>query len=323
MGCVDFGSDNSYNCGYHILNFNGFTLLQVGIRAVTALMYVIKPKFEKIDVDLSVHGFIHTTENALGLAIGDNRPDNAWLQFKKENEPKTQDDMDKTTYIDKTHIGYYAWPTDLKCYAPLSEQPKLNRDLSEMNELESLIYKAFSDEQFLRKHIKFLSIEGKKGRDAFRVKRFRYFKSIFRNFDVGFLPLFRTLLEELVEENLESSYRCASEIIAGMIRGSKHWSLSMINEMWDFLCPLLAKVFTNIMPEMLKDWAVALINATVSIIFKHDIEGCRNETMNSIGKQNNNYSSIVFFPTTMKNACDLKYTHVDFCKIWQRTDNFI
>ncbi len=38
------------------------------------------------------------------------------------------------------------------------------------------------------------------------------------------------LVHENVKEKQEDSHRVAAEIVAGMIRGSKHWTLEMVCE---------------------------------------------------------------------------------------------
>ncbi len=39
------------------------------------------------------------------------------------------------------------------------------------------------------------------------------------------------LIHEQTKEIQEGSHRVAAEIVAGMIRGSKHWTLEMVNKL--------------------------------------------------------------------------------------------
>ncbi|KFO18474.1 Proteasome activator complex subunit 4 [Fukomys damarensis] len=64
----------------------------------------------------------------------------------------------------------------------------------------------------------------RKGKDKFNPRRFCLFKGLFRNFDDAFLPVLKPHLERLVADSHESTQRCVAEIIAGLIRGSKHWT---------------------------------------------------------------------------------------------------
>ncbi|CAF2919335.1 unnamed protein product [Rotaria sp. Silwood2] len=52
----------------------------------------------------------------------------------------------------------------------------------------------------------------------------------------------------------EGSHRVAAEIVAGMIRGSKHWTLDMLDELWKKLTPFLNEVCTNLSVETVSHW---------------------------------------------------------------------
>lgn len=53
-------------------------------------------------------------------------------------------------------------------------------------------------------------------------------QGLFRNFDDAFVPVLRPHLEQLVADSHESTQRCVAEIIAGLIRGSKHWTFEKV-----------------------------------------------------------------------------------------------
>ncbi|CAF3386151.1 unnamed protein product [Rotaria sp. Silwood2] len=50
------------------------------------------------------------------------------------------------------------------------------------------------------------------------------------------------LIHETVKEKQDGSHRVAAEIAAGMIRGSKYWTLEMLDELWKQLTPLLTEL---------------------------------------------------------------------------------
>lgn len=76
----------------------------------------------------------------------------------------------------------------------MDEQPKLNRSSEEMSEVdlierysivtllqaEQIIFKAFTDPNFVEKLITFLSLEDVKGSDKYNVKRAQMFKVSYR-----------------------------------------------------------------------------------------------------------------------------------------------
>ena len=64
----------------------------------------------------------------------------------------------------------------MNVYATSAEQPKLGRNVDELSEKEKPIYELFSQEQFIDKFIKFLTLEENKGKDKFHHKHFIVFK---------------------------------------------------------------------------------------------------------------------------------------------------
>jgi len=65
----------------------------------------------------------------------------------------------------------------------------------------------------------------------------------------------------------ESSQRCAVEIIAAVIRGCKHWSYEKVENLWDFLLPLLRKALLAVNVETLDDWGTCMATAVVRSCF--------------------------------------------------------
>uniref|UniRef100_A0A4W3GV83 Proteasome activator subunit 4b n=1 Tax=Callorhinchus milii TaxID=7868 RepID=A0A4W3GV83_CALMI len=192
------------------------------------------------------------------------RPDNVWLHYNSSSLPKTKDEWEACFFVEKTHWGYYTWPRKLLVYAPVDQQPKLGRGREEMSEAEQVIYDNFSDPQFVDQMIKFLSLEDRKGKDKFNPRRFCLFKGLFRNFDEAFLSVLKPHMERLAADCHESTQRCVAEIIAGLIRGSKHWTYEKVEKLWEVLYPLLKTALSNITVETYSDWGTCIATACES-----------------------------------------------------------
>ena len=58
-------------------------------------------------------------------------------------------------------------------------------------------------------------------------------QGLFRNFGLAFVDNFieqlYLLIREKIQEKYEDNHRAAAEIVAGMIRGSKYWTLDMVS----------------------------------------------------------------------------------------------
>ncbi|KAJ8385476.1 hypothetical protein AAFF_G00185720 [Aldrovandia affinis] len=242
------------------LNHDALIVRKVAISSVAGILKQLKRPHKKVPISLSDITGVCEPE---GLVAGD-RPDNRWMQYNSSSLPRSQEEWDVCRFVEKTHWGYYSWPRKLMLYAPLEEQPKQGMTREEMTEREQIIYDYFSDPVFIEQLIKFLSLEDRKGKDKFSPRRFCLFKGLFRNYDNAFLPLLRPHLERLVADSHESTQRCVAEIIAGLIRGSKHWSFSRVENLWQLLCPLIRTALNNITVETYADWGTCIATACES-----------------------------------------------------------
>ena len=164
------------------------------------------------------------------------RPDNAFLQYKSKNIPLSEEEYNQPRFVNKTYFGYYVWPPESIIYAPSEQQPELDRSVEDLSDSEKVIYHFFNDADKIETLVEFLSLENKKGQDQFDAERFGMFKGLFRNFGDVFIPTFKTYIERLVGEHQESHQRAAAELLAAIIRGSKHWPYSKVRV---YSCPFL------------------------------------------------------------------------------------
>jgi proteasome activator subunit 4 len=177
------------------------------------------------------------------------RPDNMFLQYADRYRPRTAVDYDAPRYIHKTYVGFYVWPQQRVLYAPSCAQPTLDRAPADMTDLELLIHSFFTEPDKVAKFFTFLTLEDKKGRDRFSVDRFGLFKALFRNFGDSFLDQFRKAVEEWVGDGRESYQRAAAELVAALVRGSKHWPFHKVEELWAWLIPAIRTALANVAPE--------------------------------------------------------------------------
>ncbi|XP_030051703.1 proteasome activator complex subunit 4 isoform X1 [Microcaecilia unicolor] len=242
------------------LNHDALVVRKMAISAVAGILKQLKRTHVEVSIcPYEISGFEKTSV----IQAGD-RPDNQWLHYDSANLPKTKEKWQSCCFVEKTHWGYYTWPKEMLVYAPAEQQPKLGRTREEMSEAEQIIYDHFSDPKFVDQLIKFLSLEDRKGKDKFNPRRFCLFKGIFRNYDDAFLPVIKPHLERLVADSHESTQRCVSEIIAGMIRGSKHWTYEKVEKLWQLLCPLLLTALSNITVETYNDWGTCIATSCES-----------------------------------------------------------
>lgn len=104
------------------------------------------------------------------------RPDNAWLQYDRSRWPDTKEKHDNLPYVHKTFFGWYCWPSVMQVHAPFGAQPKLDRAVEEMNDVERAVFEFFSDEKRVDQMMEFFCLEEEKGKDKFDSRRFTLFK---------------------------------------------------------------------------------------------------------------------------------------------------
>lgn len=226
------------------------------ISSLMAVFEQLKRKHKVIDADFeTLTGCPLSSDSRV---VPGKRDDNTWHQFRSENLPRTKEAWDKCVFLEKTHWGFYCWPQPVSVYAPYSEQPQVARDRSELNEMEQLVYDKYTSAEYVDKFITLVALEEQKGRDKFRHRQVYFFKGLFRNFGDTFLEVFKPQVERLLAETnpiiQETHHRCALEILAGMIRGSKHWPFEKVNNLWSWASVVMRKHLNNISVQTLDDW---------------------------------------------------------------------
>ncbi|PNF36512.1 hypothetical protein B7P43_G15901 [Cryptotermes secundus] len=240
----------------HTLIHDSLELRKIAIRSTVFLLKQQKRAHKKILIDpLSFSG----GEKAKGP--GDHAS-NRWVQYCSKTRPLTAEAWDTPCYVHKPYHGFYCWPEQVEVYAASGEQPALDRSHDELTAEEKEVDLFFSDQQNVDRLVELLALEEKKGKDKFNGYRFIMFKGLFRNHGDTYLNHFLPHLERLVTDKHESSQRCAAEIIAGIIRGSKHWPFHKVSALWKALAPIIRLALLNMTVETIADWGICFATSS-------------------------------------------------------------
>ena len=182
------------------------------------------------------------------------RNSNEWLQFKRTVDYSQKDVWQQTVFIFKPYIGFYCYPRQGIKVTDFKKEPRVNRTRDQLSPEEVPVFDFFSSQDSVDKLMKFLSLEEKKGSDKFNTRRFQMFKNLFMNFGPQFLHVFEPHLKLFVKSKHESQQRSASEIVAGLMRGSRHWPYEENMVLKNFMIPLLKDALNSITPETFGDW---------------------------------------------------------------------
>ncbi|RWS28736.1 proteasome activator complex subunit-like protein [Leptotrombidium deliense] len=182
-----------------------------------------------------------------------------WLQFDCDKDYLRESVWKSTVFVEKNYYGFYEWPqSGINIYDTHLTKDFSQRTRSDLREEETPIYDFFMRNENIEKLMSFLSLEERKGQDKFSSKKFQMFKGLFRNFGIGLLSKFKDKVTEFTSDSHESCQRCAAEVIAGLVRGSKHLCLSDTIEMKNFLEPLILKMLDNMTTETYRDWGTCI-----------------------------------------------------------------
>ena len=158
---------------------------------------------------------------------------------------------------DSVATGWLVWPKSFKAYLPRTDSSVMPEIDLESRPAYDHLESFFRDSSFWEKQIQFMAQEPVRGErhDAFNSEHARFFKSIFGMWEDKFLGAVAPAITALCAKSEDKNgQRTASELIGGLIRGSKHWKKGSLDGMWSWLAPLLKKTFQQCTPDSLVYW---------------------------------------------------------------------
>jgi proteasome activator subunit 4 len=227
----------------------------MGSRAVSIILAISKKK--------ALKGPFAGTAGSAGAISSQQagcRPDNVGHCFKNAvtDRPTTKAALDATIYVDKNYTAWNGWPVGFKTYLAKSEQPSL-----QITDIDMCCEEYFGDPAFVTKWIDFAAQAQSDGSaPPFSDSRAEMFKGIARNFGLKALEFFRSDVERLLVEDPAdgtgehaSKLRCVAEIMAGLIRGSKHWEHDEIQALWAWAIPILKTLLPTLSNLSIGNWS--------------------------------------------------------------------
>ncbi|RWS23352.1 proteasome activator complex subunit 4-like protein, partial [Leptotrombidium deliense] len=183
--------------------------------------------------------------------------DNHLLQFKLNVDYLDENVYNSTIFVEKKFWCFYKWPqSELFVYEDSSKQPKVNRNVDELPEEEKIVFEYFTDNALVTKLIDLLPLEENEESDNFNGELFSLFKRLSCNFSLNVFEKITPKILHLVSSTNKSKQICASEIIIGLIRGSKHWPLIDLKNIRDLLTPIIQEMFRKITQETCFNWGI-------------------------------------------------------------------
>ncbi|KAJ3416755.1 hypothetical protein HDV05_000129 [Chytridiales sp. JEL 0842] len=174
-------------------------------------------------------------------------------------------------FHDSVIVGWFCWPTEMKLYrqAPASfdiinDDPLLSLPYYDPDSKEALmaIYTALSSTELWEKLSAYHCQESSNSRESFNLQFSRFINVMANQFEDRFNETcIRPVVESLLKDPADKSkQRAGVEILAGLLRGSKHWSEAKMAKLWAWTLPLITSGLQSSTAESLKYWVEFLNN---------------------------------------------------------------
>lgn len=156
-------------------------------------------------------------------------------------------------FVPKSYLGFYAWPKNgLKYY---SEDDSLKpKSIDNLEDDERAIWDFFSSKEKVEKMLLLMKLDEKKEGGRFNSKRLQFFKGLFKIFGINIIEYFCDFFVNLTVDTKENIQKFGSELLSGLIRGSKYWSYSDMVKLQAHLSPFFQKIFEVMTPEIVDYW---------------------------------------------------------------------
>ncbi|GJN88228.1 hypothetical protein Rhopal_001193-T1 [Rhodotorula paludigena] len=158
-----------------------------------------------------------------------------------------------TNLTDKQSQGWLVWGDSVDYYAvPPEEGSVFDWDHSSKEALDQL-REIVLQQSWWDTFVGHLKME--KSIDYLAADNCMLVKSLAQIFEDELCQFILPAVDELIaDKSNRHKQRAAGELIGGMIRGSKHWSLKKQHTLWDWLQPKLPGIFEGVTPETQTAW---------------------------------------------------------------------
>ncbi|KAI8894304.1 hypothetical protein BC833DRAFT_605412 [Globomyces pollinis-pini] len=163
-------------------------------------------------------------------------------------------DHDQRYFSDELEFGWFCWPKTFKVYQGSIFLSPFND--ADSNAAQDHLSTTVNQPEFWKKSIEFLSQESSEG---FRRELAKFYDQLFGLFPVGPIDIVIPLLKDLTAKTDDNfSQRAASELCAGIIRGSKHWGTAGQMTIEKEVIPILFSGIQAATTESIHYWLACL-----------------------------------------------------------------
>ncbi|KAI7908029.1 uncharacterized protein BX663DRAFT_425475 [Cokeromyces recurvatus] len=229
----------------------------VGISTTIQLLLYIKQRtFAAGNETLLITGQVR---NPLKVNIQVQDPSNFQMGsnlLEASYQALTPVNANSSVLVDDATLGWYVWPKSYTAYKVNNRDFLFETVEPDSQEAFNEFQKVLTSSEYWSKLCVYFSQEvNQKQEDRFNLENARLISSIFQVFGDRPLSAAKEHIEKLCQAtDQKNSQRAASEILGGLIRGTKHWNVTKLSSVWIWLKPLLQNIFNGITPDSLLYW---------------------------------------------------------------------
>ncbi|KAI0702440.1 ARM repeat-containing protein [Cytidiella melzeri] len=159
-------------------------------------------------------------------------------------------------YVDKLSTGFLVWAPSAKAYklAP-PDQAAIDWETASQPAIQA-IREVFSAEGYFDQLAQLFGQESNKdsSRLALRSENAIFIKSIAKMYQAEFVEALLSAIDSLLVDNDRFKQRGGAEILAGLLRGSKHWPQKQYKALWAWFLERFERIYLQIKPDTLAFW---------------------------------------------------------------------
>ncbi|KAL4243149.1 BLM10 family protein [Abortiporus biennis] len=169
--------------------------------------------------------------------------------------PDVEQGTSRQVYVDKLETGFLLWSPVVKGYLSVTDDFPFEWESTSQSVL-SAIRDVIQSEDFFLKLTLLYGQESNKSSSTLelRPENVMFVKSIAKTFENESLEQILVAMEPLLTDNDRFKQRAGAEILAGLLRGSKHWRKEPYQYLWLWTLSRLDKIYAQIKPDTLAFW---------------------------------------------------------------------
>ncbi|KAG6820769.1 hypothetical protein H0H93_012033 [Arthromyces matolae] len=158
-------------------------------------------------------------------------------------------------YVDKVKTGFLAWTSTIKAYKAVQESSGVNFEAASMPCLNVIRDIIMRPDYFSNLLLLWGQESGKtEGTIELRKENMLFIKSLVKTYEHEGLEDLLLKIDVSFSDPDKFKQRAGAEVLSGILRGSKHWPMPLVEQLWIWAVPRLNKIYTHIKPDTLVLW---------------------------------------------------------------------